>query len=215
MISKTKVNNELYINVSESLKNDGFKYIKSKQRIIRKNKEGFDVIIFNVLDYNPIFQIQFWLKTRLDIVENILNRFMYDCMNPKYMALSETTSHGYGELMKKEIDYIEIKSERELKLAIKNIIKLIKDSLIIFEENKDISQVNFNKKNQILFEHKGIHLYHNRRTLMQSLILMILSNDPDFEKLSEKYKELYIPFSGEEITGKKAMNDLILFLKEM
>ena len=50
---------------------------------------------------------------------------------------------------------------------------------------------------------------------MQSLTLMKLCNDPDFDVLCDKYKELYVPFVGQEITGRKALDNLIEYLKAM
>lgn len=61
----------------------------------------------------------------------------------------------------------------------------------------------------------GLSRHHNRRSLMTSLVLMKLCNDPDFDLLKYKCRELYVPFDGEEISGLKAIDDLISYLENM
>jgi hypothetical protein len=105
-------------------------------------------------------------------------------------------------------NYIEIETEKELENAIKELTELIQDKgLAFFEKHRNLEVVNAIKKEQILNkEHTVIG------NVMQSLTLMKLCNDPDFDVLCEKYKELYVPFVGEEETGTKAINDLIAYL---
>jgi hypothetical protein len=215
MMKKRDVYNQVVTDLSLNLESDGFKFIKSKERIIRYHDLGFDVIIFHIVDYNPVFEIDFSLRTRIDEVENIINLFMKDCMNPKFMPLTETTAISYKKLSGSIEDFISVTNEIELELASKKIISLVKDRGISFyEQNKDVQKLNQITKRQILHEHQGLSLFHNRRTLMQSITLMKLCNDPDFDKLKDKYKELYVPFIGEEVTGRKAIDDLIEYLQE-
>jgi hypothetical protein len=214
-MTKRYVYEQIAKNLDAALKIDGFKFIKSKERIIRHHSSGFDVVIFHIVDYNPVFEIDFFLRTRIDEVENIVNRFMLDCMNQDFMPLTETISLPFKTLSGTEEDFISIKNDSELVLAIEKIEWLIKSKGIsFFAHNHDVQKVNQAKKNQVLNEHKGLSLYHDRRTLMQSLTLMKLCNDPDFDHLKDKYKQLYVPFAGEEVTGRKALEDLINVLQE-
>jgi len=216
MMSKRYVFNEIATNTTSKLINEGFRFIKSKERIIREREVGFDVIIFQIIDYNPIFEIEMSLRTRLNKVEDIVNRFMSDCMNPKFMSLTETINITYQALSNSKENFIRVKTESELQTSIKDIVFLILDKgMPFFQQNLDIQKVNQIKKTQILHEHKGLSINHDRRTLMQSLTLLKLCNDPDFEKLSVKYKELYVPFIGEEETGRNAMDGLIEYLKKL
>ena len=202
--------------VVKEIEENGFKFIKSKERIIRKTDDGYDAILFRVVDYCTSFQIVFDIRTRTNVVEDILNKFMADCMNPQFMSLTETIIMSYQELSNSKVNYIEIASDEQLNIAISEIIGLITGiGMDFFEQNKNVEKVNVRKKNAILYEHKGLGMHHDRRTLMQSLILMKLCNDPDFDLLKYKYKELYVPFDGEEISGPKAIDDLISYLENM
>ncbi len=214
IMTKRYVYNQITSNLSLTLKINGFKFIKSKERIIRPHTVGFDVIIFHIVDYNPIFEINFFLRTRINEVEDIINQFMIDCMNPDFMPFTETVNISFKKLSNSNEDFISVINTSELDIAIKKIEYLIKTTgITFFEQNTDIQKVNQIKKRQILYEHQGLSLFHNRRTLMQSLTLMKLCNDPDFDKLKDKYKELYVPFVGEEVNGRKALEDLIRYLE--
>lgn len=215
MITKRYVFSETAKRIEDSLKTEGFKFLKSNGRILNKYPEGFDVIILSILDYAPVFQIQMSLRVRINQVEEIVNKFQeYSFASPQFMKFTETIGTSYLVLSGAKENHVEVKSEEELDNAINELIKLIQDKgLAFFEKHRDIKTVNAIKKEQILKENNWIsHIITN---LMQSLTLMKLCNDPDFEELCEKYKELYRPFVGEEITGREAIVNLISYLKNL
>lgn len=213
-LTKKYVYNKIIETISDNLKVFGFQFVKSKDRIIRKHEDGFDAIIVKVVDYNPVFQIELYFRSRIDCVENIINKYQANISNNAFLLLSETCSANYQELSGAKMDFIEVKNENELDKAIHEIKSLIEAKVMSFyDQNRDIHKLNNIKKKQILENHQDISLYHNRRSLMQSLILMRLCNDPDFNSLKDKYKKLYVPFVGEEEVGKKAINDLIIYLE--
>lgn len=210
MMTKRYVFTKVAKRIEESLKTEGFKFIKSNGRIISKYPGGFDEIILKVLDYAPVFQIQMSLRVRIDSVEDIINKFIPN-RNPQFMKYTETIGINYMVLSGAKENHIEIETEKELDNTINELIKLIQDKgLAFFEKNRDIETVNAIKKEQILKEkHTAIN------NLMQSLTLLKLCKDTDFDKLCEKYKEYYVPFAGEEEKGPKAINDLIEYLKDL
>lgn len=166
------------------------------------------MILLHVLDYSPIFQIELFLSVRIDKVENIVNKFIPN-RNPQFMKYTETIGTSYKELSGAKENLIEISTEKELDNAINEFIKIIRDKgLAFFEKHKNIEIVNAKKKEQIL--NKEYNVIGN---VMQSLTLMKLCNDTDFDILCDKYKELYVPFVGQEITGRKALDNLIEYLK--
>jgi len=209
-MTKRYVFTETAKRIYESIKHEGFMFIKSNGRIINKYPEGFDVIILKVLDYAPIFQIETFLSVRINKVEDIVNMFIPN-RNPQFMKFTETIGTSYMLLSGAKENYIEVETEKELDNAINELIKLIQDKgLAFFEKHRDIEIVNTIKKEQILKkEHTVI------TNIMQSLTLMKLCNDPDFDELCEKYKEFYVPFAGDEETGPKAINDLIEYLRRL
>jgi len=210
MMTKKYVFTETAKRIEEKFKSNGFKFVKSNCRIINKYPSGFDVIIIKVLDYAPVFQLQMSLRVRINQVEDIVNKFQeYSFASPQFMKYTETEGVSYMVLSGARENYIEIETEKELDKAINEFIKIIQDKgLAFFEKHRNLEIVNAEKKNQILNkEHDVIG------NIMQSLTLMKLCNDPDFDVLCDKYKELYVPFVGQEITGRKALDNLIEYLK--
>ena len=125
MMTKSFIRDKVCSKVAEEFKNEGFKYIKSKEHIIRKHNIGFDVIFIRVIDYNPIFQLESSVAVRINEVENIVNLFYgKGFMNPVFHPLTTTTSTSYRALTGSNKDYFEVSSEMELIDAM--------DELIIF-----------------------------------------------------------------------------------
>lgn len=215
MMNKKYVTNKIRTQIAGNLKNEGFKYIKAKERIIRKHEFGFDVIYTRVIDYEPIFQIEYSIAIRLNAVEDIVNKFFgEELFNPKNKPLTTTVASSYDLMSETKQNHIEISTEDELEISIQELIELTRNKgYSFFQEYRNLTTTNELKKNQILNDETG--LSNVLRNLMQSLTLMKLCNDPDFDELCEKYKELYVPWVGQEITGRKAMNDLIEYLKKL
>jgi hypothetical protein len=215
MMNKKYVINKIRTQIVESLKNEDFIYVKAKERIIRYHEDGFDAVYTRVIDYAPIFQIEYSIAIRLNIVEDIINKFFgEELFNPKGKPLTTTVGLSYDLMSKTKLNYIEISTEHELESSIQELIELTKDiGYSFFKEYRNLSTTNELKKNQILNDKTG--LSYILRNLMQSLTMMKLCNDPDFDELCEKYRKLYVPWEGQEESGRKALNDLILFLKEM
>lgn len=214
MMTKRYVRDEVLTKkMSESLKHLGFRYVKSKSSIIRSYKGGFDRIIISVTDYNPVFWPFMTLMSRIDKVENIVNLFMEDVMNKDFMNITPTSITTLKDLS--GIEYFKVQTEEELNHVSQFFISLIAEKGInYFDQHHDIVFVNNERKYQIL-EDSYLGRYRTRGDIMISLVLMKLCNDPDLEVLYPKYLEYYVPISGQEITGRKAIVDLFEYLKKM
>jgi hypothetical protein len=212
-MTKSFVINKTYRRIAEGLKDQGFEYKKSNERILKKITGGFYGITLHIVDYRPIFQIEIYLGIRIDAVEEIVNRFLeYTFASPEFMKFTETIGTTYKVLNGSLENHIEIKSETELENGIDILIKtILSKGFEFFAQKSNQETLNSLKKEQILKDNMGS--FSVDRNLMQSLTLMKLCNDPDFDKLKDKYKELYVPFAGEEISGRKALNDLIEYLQ--
>lgn len=213
-MTKKYVTNEIRLKLTENLNEEGFKYIKSKERIMREHEEGFDVIYSRVIDYNPIFQIEFSIAIRLNAVEEIVNKFFGESLfNSQNKSLTTTVASSYDFLTGEEENYIEISSELELYSTIQKLIKITKgEGFNFFQKYRNLEFTNALKKHQILNDDTG--LSNILRNFMQSLTLLKLCNDPDFDKLCDNYRELYVPWVGQEESGRKAMDDLIEYLRK-
>lgn len=199
--------------LEDNLRDYGFVYRKSDGRILRFHPNGFDVILIDILDYWPVFEIRTFLSIRLEEVENIVNMFI-PRRNPKFMKYSTTIATSYMVLSGADSNEIEFETEEELDAAISTLTKLIRDKgLKYFDEYRSLEVVNRIKKEQLVGDNN--ERYNVINNLMQSIVLMYLCNDPDFNILCDKYKKIYIPFLGEEELGIKAMDDLIHYLSSV
>jgi len=212
-MNKTYVTNQVRNQLAAYVNNEGFEYIKSKQVIIRKHNMGFDGIYTRVIDYNPIFKIEPSIDIRINKVEEIVNQFLDERFtNPIFNHLSTTEGTSYAVLSGAKENCIEINNEEALNRAITELTVVIREKgLKFFEENRNIEKVNSFKKNRILDDKMGAsRLLTN---LMQSLTLMKLCKDSDFEKLSMKYREILIPWGGEEDASYEVLDNLISYLR--
>ncbi|WP_273134086.1 hypothetical protein [Culturomica massiliensis] len=214
MMTKKYVLEQIGLKLSEELKPYGFRFIKSKNHIIKQIKSGFDLIEYRIIDYTPIFLIELALAIRLNTVEDIVNRFLgEEIMNPQGKPSTLTSGISFHFLMDNYSD-IKVGNEEELNDVISEYIIGIKArGLQYFDEYNNLFNANKLKKESILNDTTGMS--YMLRNLMQSLVLMKLCNDPDLEVLYPKYLEYYVPISGQEITGRKAIVDLFEYLKKM
>jgi hypothetical protein len=140
---------------------------------------------------------------RFDRVEEIVNAFLakYNFFNIDGTKTTSTVS---------DLMYYETRIDNDedinhfIQLHMCNIKMKVMD---YFTKYNTMNNANNHLKNQILTDESG--LYHIERCLMQSLTLMKLCNDIDFEWLSQKYKEIYVSWGGYEEKGLEAINDLI------
>ncbi len=213
-MNKTYITNKVRTQLAASLKSDGFEYIKSRQRIIKKHSMGFDVIYARVIDYNPLFWIESSIGIRINKVEDIVNQFLDErFQNPEFNHLSTTEGTSYAAMTGIDDD-VEVNNEDELNNAIQDIIKVMKEKgLHFFEKHRNLENLNLYKKKGILEDTMGgAYVLTN---LMQSLTLMKLCNDSDFDKLSIQYKKGLVPWAGEEEASHEVLDNLINYLREL
>jgi hypothetical protein len=209
--TKKEVQTKLNETLSNLLFNDSFKLKKSSGVICRRTQGKVESIYFRIINYWPLCQeigcVMF--DVRFDKVEDIVNPFLakYNFFN---IEGTKTTS-TIGNLIdyNTRIDKIE-DVDKFIYLHIKDIKEKILD--YFFKYNK-ISAANQLYKSQILTDNSG--LYYVERPVMQSLTLMRLCNDSDFEELSQKYKEIYTSWGGYKERGLNAINDLIGYLLKL
>lgn len=234
IITKNLVIKTVGTKLAKEFSADGFKYVKSKQELIRKYKGGFDKIDFTTYDMYPIShqELSVSFKKRLDIVENIVNKF-YDgrFINPKF---HKDTITIYPDVdLNKEIYTIKFKSENNLNCEIcsksenikteafilhteedieniiNSLIPFIREKILLFfKANDDLQYVNKKEKERILKNDNKIPII----PLMHSLVLMKLTNDLDFNKLKKEYLIKLGPLQGFEEESKNALNELITYL---
>lgn len=214
MMTKKYIREKLGLELSENLKMDDFRFIKSKNHIIKQIENGFNLIEYRIVDYAPVFFIELSLAIRLNIVEEIVNRFLgEEIMNPQSKIHTLTLGIAFNFLMGDSND-VKVENEKELREVINKYIVGIKTKgLNYFNDYSNILNANRLKKEDILSNTTGISCL--LRNLMQSLTLMKLCNDPDFELLYPKYLEYYIPISGQEVFGRKAIVELFNYLKDI
>lgn len=214
MMTKKYIREQIGLKLSEELESYGFRFVKSKNHIIKKIKSGFDLIEYRIIDYAPIFPIELALAIRLNIVEEIVNRFLgEEIMNPQGKNSTLTLGISFNFLMDNYND-IKVGNEEELNNVIcEYIIGIKARGLHYFDEYNNLFNANKLKKESILNDTTGMS--YMLRNLMQSLVLMKLCDDPDLELLYPKYLEYYVPILGQEVAGHKAIMELCKYLKKM
>lgn len=213
----------------------GFKFVKSKQHLIRKNKEGFDRILLDTISGYPYNHQELVIQfvVRINKVENIIELF-YDgrFRNMEFAKISGTDFTDY-EHLKEENDktfYSDSYLKCELckasgtsldkefvlhnKKDIEKASSFLKDfvelkGLHFFEQNKSIEYLNKKIKNSLIKNVYGADL----RTIMNSLVLMKLCGDEDYNVLLPKYIEWLHPAHGFEKDSHDALNEIIQYLE--
>ena len=199
-------------NLELDLKKFGFKKNIKQSHLKRRHSLGFDIIGIGLLNYWPLnISINtIGITTRINKVENIVNPFIpKEYFNHEYSSTTVTIL----DQLKEDIQNIELVFYDDLPpayLAVKDLIET--KGLIILERNSDLQKLNKELKDRILLgQEKG--WVHSISCLMQSLTLMYLCNDALFDEFSERYKAFKLPQDNREAIGKKALTDLIVYLK--
>ncbi|MDR1198919.1 MAG: hypothetical protein LBK94_07930 [Prevotellaceae bacterium] len=211
IITKKEVKQKLVNQLESILITDNFKLNKSTGFINRKSQGKLESVFFRVLNYWPLCQeIEYvGFSIRFDTVEKIVNTFLskYNFFNIE--CTKNTSTIGNSIFFNARIDNIE-NVDNFIHLHMNDIKQKVFDYFTKYNTIKDANQY---KKNQILNDTSSLKgLNYHVDNFMQSLTLMKLCNDPDFEDLSQKYKELYTSWGGCEEVGIKAINDLIEYL---
>lgn len=211
----------------------GFKYVKSKQHLIRKFNGGFDRILFTTNTGSPYShqELKISFMTRIDAVSNIVDKF-YDSRfrNMAFSKLASTVSSDYESLKQKGGESFipsskfncglcqQVPSDNEFILHnLKDIhdASIFLDAFIhhrvfsFFKKNKDLNYLNDNFKNWLLTSKYPIPLL----SVMESLILMKLCKDPGYGVIRKKYRKLMHPEPGFEEDAYKAYDEIENYLK--
>lgn len=236
IITKKKVIETIGKELEIKLNSYGFKFVKSKQHLIRKNKEGFDRILLDTITGYPYshqeLRVQFMV--RINKVENIIELF-YDgrFRNMEFAKISDTDFTDYKHL-KNEKDksfysasYLEcelcktsrtdldkglfiLHNKKDIEKAgsfLKDFIEL--KVLDFFEQSKSIEYLNEKVKNLIKKNVYGVDL----KIIMNALVLMKLCNDNDYDTLLPKYIEQMRPANGFKKDSHDALNEIIQYLE--
>jgi hypothetical protein len=224
MLTKRKVETELLNQIEGYLKPFGFKKRKTEgTAVINYTDYGFDSVVFRVIDYMPEFWIEFSLRIRLDIVENIVNKF-YRNFNQEFSKSTVTDSYGYYLMTGNDLRQ-GIRTERDLINVIDEFKELINNKgFNYWEKYRDIKNL-FNRKlywfkfhsDEIYkywkerYDFKYMNAYPvdwkkideseviemNENSTLYFLVLAKLSGSPEYDKLCEIFttKTRYLPDS--------------------
>ena len=236
IITKKTVIETVGKELETKLNSYGFKFVKSKQHLIRKYKGGFDRILLYTITGFPYSHQELGVQfmVRIDKVESIIEKFYNGRFrNMEFAKLFNTDFINY-ECLKKEKDKSfysasslkcelcktsETDLDKELfvlhnKEDIQKVSSFLKDfielrGLRFFEQSKDIEYLNEKVKSSITKNVYGVDL----KTIMNSLVLMKLCNDSDFDTLLPKYIEQMHPDNGFERDSYDSLNEIIQYLE--
>ncbi|WP_028890334.1 hypothetical protein [Tenacibaculum ovolyticum] len=240
IITKNQVIHTIGAKLEKEFSANGFKYIKSKKDLIRKNKDGFDRIIFNTYNSYPIShqKLSIGFQKRINLVEEVVNQF-YDerFMNTEFHKTTVTV-YSDNELLKEFYDN-EFKSENsadclictQIKDLEKNgfilhtesdieniaslLVVFIRDKVLpFFDVNNDLNYVNESEKKEMIevFELKG---WIDPISFMRSLVLMKLTKDTSYQVVKNEYIDRMIVPANPDVHALKieAVKELITYLE--
>lgn len=232
-ITKKAVIETIGKKLESKLNSYGFKFVKSKQHLIRTYKGGFDrILLFTNTGYPFSHQeLGIDFEIRINAVENIFEKFYNGRFrNMEFAKISTTNSIDYIHL-KSEVDksfysdsYLEcelckssatdietefiLHNESDIEKAGSFLMKFIElRAFDFFEKNKKIEYLN--KFFKSIVANNGTDL----RSIMISLILMKLTNDDEYDTLSPKYVDWLRPAHGFEEDSKNAINEIVEYLE--
>lgn len=235
IITKRIVINTLGKNLEHNLKEYGFKFVKSKDSLIRKTKDGFDKILMHTYDTYPYSHQDLFLQfsSRINDVENIMNKF-YDerFMNVEYHKTTTTNSIDYNKLKgSSEINFkgynpkcdicvqsrklepeeeekkFAIHTEQDIEIITPLIVDFIKDKVFdFFNFNHDLKKLNDFYKNSLQVQTGGFI------EIMRSLILMKLTSDSDLKNKTTEFLDFHSNRTYTKKDESDALNELIAYL---
>jgi len=210
-ITAKNVREKLVAILESMLLEDNFKLKKSNSFIVRKSKNKTETIFFKVLNFWPLCtEIEHVIfDIRFDKIEEIVNPFLakYNFFNIEGTKTTPTIGN-FISYNTKIVNFEDVDNFIDLNM---NDIKA--KTLDYFVKYNTMDEANILMKEQILNDNSG--LYYVERNLMQSLTLMKLCNDSDFEYLPQTYIKLYSSWGGFKERGLIAINDLIEYLSRM
>ncbi|MEM7487428.1 MAG: hypothetical protein AAF348_19655 [Bacteroidota bacterium] len=232
IITKKKVIETIGFELETTLKPYRFKFVKTKDSLIRKHKDGFDKILFYATSGYPYSHQELGVQfmVRLNDVENVVGKFYDDRFrNMEYAKDYYSIGVDYRELKEKNDISFEVKGssscnlckriDRDIEFIIHNEDDLKRLSIYLgnfieskaldfFEKSKDIAWLNDHYKNLLLNSEHPIDLF----SVMNSLVLMKLCNDPKVSKLSKDYTKSMVPAIGFEHSSYEALDEIKQYL---
>lgn len=123
----------------------GFVFRKSSGAFVRKIERGRQELGLSLIDYHPIFEFSFTLATRLEAVQEIVNRFSGSPPNYHGSTLTSITQLEFLGLPAEPgrgVTY-RVASGPELTAMLPGIIAMIRERVLpFFEEYRDVAAVN-------------------------------------------------------------------------
>jgi len=188
-ITKKAVETKLTTSLLELLSNEGFALKKKDKTIVRKTKTGFEDFYFRVLNYWPycteIETIGF--SIRFNAVEEIIApiEVKNGIRASMEFAKTSTTVGDWREFNIKIFNGTELDNFIDV-----HINKIKEDGLSFFSKYGDIYNTNVYYKNRVLNDKDDLHVEWDWHPIANSLTLMKLCDDKDFDEIKIKYRQM-------------------------
>ena len=184
-----ELENYLYAALEPKIQHLGFKWIKSRNLLIKKDKNGFSKFFITTTDlsYDAVTEISLSLVfcVRINAVEDLMMNY-YTVSHPKYYRQAATHCASWGQLNgdnKKEL-IINQRDTDDISDTIFDIF--INEGLPFFETNSSVEQLDKLYNDNPDKVEVSIKRQSQRITL--SLVLAKLTQREDYSKLIEKYE---------------------------
>jgi hypothetical protein len=188
-ITKKEVQRKLTESLLDLVENEGFRLRKKDNMIIRKTPTGFESFCFLLVNYWPLCQEieAVGFSIRFNAVEEIT--VPIEAKNgiraSMEFAKTSTTIHGGHEFNTTVVNKNDVDD-----FIFTNMNKIREDGLSFFSKYNDILNTNAYYKNRILNDKNDVHVEWDWHPISNSLTLMKLCGDKDFDEMKIKYKQL-------------------------
>jgi hypothetical protein len=143
--TKSEVRRVIVDAIAPTVNDAGFRYKKASEAFVRKIDGGRQELGLPLYDYNPVFAFSLTLCTRLEAVQDIVNRFSGAL--PKYHSttLTSITQLEFLGITPRSGQSVrfEMQSEAELAAVLPGVLELMAERVLpFFEEYRDLASLN-------------------------------------------------------------------------
>jgi hypothetical protein len=182
---KTDVRKIIKKEFGDFLKGYGYKFDAKAEGFLRYFEGGFNKVGVSIVDYRPKFEVSFFFLVRLDVVEKIVQKYVFvlDQYRDLTWTLNTTIDHFTGF---KEYAVRDEGALYDLLSEVKQVYSSKIDAFL-----KQYSEIK-NMDRALNVEHAKIGYMTNTDDYIRPIIIAKLTGNKDFDKVAEWYYKKYV-----------------------
>jgi len=203
---KQEVEKLIYGQIKAVIGNQGFKLKRSEEAFFRSFPDGMNMVSIALYDYHDRFSFSLTLGIRLDLVEDIFNKF--SGVLPRSHSLTCTIMTQLSYFTDGKQKEFPASTEEELAESLKSVSDIIKDRILpSFDRYRDVTSLDHAVNSG---KYSGFDSTRLPSGAMHAIILAHLAQNPSFDILVEQYQDQMKSFVQVE---KDKFNRLVEYLR--